>query len=160
MIKIIAAIGKNNELGKDGKLLFPAKQDLAFFKEETLGHKILMGSNTWNSLPGKLPEREHFVATRSPERLPSDVTAVTDLGEFIDEYSKSNETLYVIGGGQIYEATLPYADELILTEIDATTDADTFFPDFDRKKYQLCPVKEFIENNIKYNIVRYRKEPK
>lgn len=156
MIKIIAAIGKNRELGKDGELLFRIKEDLQFFKDQTSGHAIFMGRKTWDSLPGKLPNREHYVLTRHPEDLPSSVHPVSDLKSFLDSWPKDQD-LFIIGGGTVYWQTFKFADQLILTEINAEKPADTFFPEFDPQDYQKTVLKTGQDHGVNFQIVQYNK---
>ena len=116
MISIIAAIGKNNELGKDNQLIFHIKEDMKFFREKTNGHKIIMGHKTWDSLPGKLKNRENIVISRHDFEGPDAI--VHDINQFIDKYKDSDEEVFVIGGGTVYHQFLPYAKTLYLTEVD------------------------------------------
>lgn len=159
MIALIAAIGKNRELGKKGGLVWHLPGDLRFFKETTMGHPILMGARTFESLPGLLPGREHFVVTRHPEKLPDTVRAVTDLPAFMEEWQARPEKLFVIGGGMVYWETLKYADEIYLTEVDATdTAVDTFFPEFDLANWQRRVLKKGEDDGITYSHVVYSKK--
>ena len=159
MIAIIAAIGKNRELGIGGGLVWRLPGDLQFFKDTTMGHPILMGSRTFASLPKLLPGREHYVVTRHPENLPSEVHAVTDLDGFMKEWQGRPETLFVIGGGMVYWETIKYADALYLTEVDATDEqADTFFPEFDPSEWQRQVLGEGSDNDIDYQHVLYTKK--
>lgn len=159
MISLIAAIGKNHELGKDGKLLFRIKEDMQFFKDTTLGHPILMGHRTFESIKRPLPGRTNFVVTHHPELLPSSVNPVSDFQSFLDSFATSQDELFVIGGGAIYSAALPYASTLYLTEIDASApDADTFFPPFDKSQYSHEIIKKGKDHDLTYTIMRYTKD--
>lgn len=155
MISIIAAVGKNLELGKDNGLVFNIKEDMKFFKETTTGHPVIMGYKTFMSIGKPLKNRENFVATFSSDGLPEDVTPVTDLHAFLKEHQDSEEELFVIGGATIYRESLPYANNLYLTEIDASTEADVFFPKFDKSKYTREVLKEGKENDLTYSFVKY-----
>ena len=155
---IIAAVGKNRELGKKGGLCFDIPGDLKFFKETTMGHPIFMGYNTWKSLPRKLPGRKHYILTHHPEDLPSDpdIIAVTDIAEFVAQPPEGE--VFVIGGGRVYAEMLPYADKLYLTEVEATDpEADTFFPEFDPKDYTREVIKEGEGDDLIYHHVLYTK---
>ena len=96
---IIAVVGKNRELGKNGKLLWHLPGDLKFFKETTMGHPVLMGHRTFDSLPGLLPGRKHYVLTRNTEidNAPDQVVLVNNLVDFVD--NAPDEEFFVIGGG-------------------------------------------------------------
>lgn len=158
MISLIAAIGKNNELGKDNQLVFHIKEDMRFFRETTTGHPILMGRKTFESIGRPLPKRTNYVITRHPENLPDGVEPVRDLRQFLESWQDSKEELFAIGGATIYEAALPYATILYLTEVNATvSDADTFFPDFDKSLYTKTLIKKGSENDLVYSIIRYIK---
>jgi dihydrofolate reductase len=113
---LIAAIGQNNELGKKGGLVFKIPGDLKFFKETTVGHPVFMGLNTWRSLPGKLPGREHYVLAPDAKDVPDDLHAITDLDQFVDDYKESDTEFFIIGGGMVYKQLLPHCNKLYLTE--------------------------------------------
>lgn len=156
MISLIAAIGKNNELGLGNQLIFHLKDDMRFFRETTSGHPVVMGRKTWESLPGKLPNRENIVI--SHRNIPDADRSASDLSIFLQEIVDSPEEYFIIGGGTLYKASLPYADHLYLTEIDAHASADTFFPKFDKSKYTKTILKKGNENDLTYQIVKYTKK--
>lgn len=132
MISLIASVGRNLEIGKKGDLAFSGKGELGYFRDTTMGHKILMGSKTYDSLPRRLGGREYYVATFDGAGLPEWVNVVGDLHGFLKEWQSKDEELFVIGGGSIYAAALSYADKLYLTKIDGEcVGADVFFPDFE-----------------------------
>lgn len=156
---IIAAIGKNRELGKNNQLIWHLPGDLKFFKKTTMGHPILMGRKTFESLPGLLPGRKHYVVSKKEGISPSGerIIHVPDLKQFINRHNTSPEEIFVIGGAKIYEQLLPYADKLYLTEIEANdTEADAYFPDFDKEKYDKEILAQGEENGLKYTIVCYK----
>ena len=157
MFSLIAAIGKNRELGKNGDLVFHIREDMKFFKETTMGHKVLMGRKTWESLPGKLTGRENIVVSR--HEVPGVDLAIHDLGEFLREKAESEEEIFVIGGGMVYYEALPYARNLYLTEVDAEVkDADTFFPEFDKNLYKKEIIKKGQHDDLVYTFVKYVKK--
>ena len=156
MFSIIVAIGKNNELGKDNDLCFHIKEDMKFFREKTEGHKVVMGHKTWDSLPGKLKNRENIVISRhefdGPDRI------IHDINEFITKNKDTDEEIFIIGGGTIYLQFLPYAKNLYLTEIDAAEPrATTFFPEFNKSNYKKTLIKKGKENGLKFSFVQYIK---
>ena len=102
MISIIAAIGKNRELGLKNGLVFHIKEDMKFFKETTTGHPILMGKKTLESIGRPLPNRKNYVASFSGEDLPEGVTPVNDLHAFLKEHQDDSEELFICGGATIY----------------------------------------------------------
>lgn len=155
---IIAAIGKNNELGKDNDLIWRLKNDLRFFREVTTGHTIIMGRKTFESLPKMLPNRKHIVLSSS-EDFPSEVEVYKELKDLLESLKNSEEEIFIIGGGSIYKLFINYADKLYLTEIDASyKDADTYFPTFDKDNYDKEVLKEHEENGISYKHVLYKRK--
>ena len=156
MFSIIAAVGKNNELGKKGDLIFHIKEDMKYFRDTTKGHKIVMGRKTWESLPGKLPNRENIVISRHPVE-DADAT-ITDLDKFIAQNENTDEEIFIIGGGMAYTTFLDRTKTLYLTEIDAPAPAaDTFFPNFDKSKYKKIIIKKGSDNDLTYTFVKYNK---
>ena len=120
MLGMIVACDRNGAIGKDGDLPWKQSTDLQHFKKITMGSNLIMGRKTWDSLPGKLPGREHFVLSRG------DVEGV-DVISFQQALQMEG---WIIGGGQIYELFLPHVNNLHRTIIDTrVVDPDTFFPD-------------------------------
>lgn len=157
MFSIIAAVGKNRELGKKGGLVFNIKEDMKFFKDTTTGHKVVMGHKTWKSLLKKLPNRENIVVSHKPVKG-ADYT-IANLSEFIDKNKDTKEEIFIIGGGMIYAKFIKYAKNLYLTEIDASiSDADVFFPKFDKSKYNKTIIKKGSENDLTYTFGKYTKK--
>lgn len=157
MFSIIAAVGKNRELGKKGDLIFHLKEDMKFFKETTMGHRVVMGRKTWESLPFKLPGRTNIVVTSSGE-LEGPDEVVCDISSFIDENKDTDEEIFVIGGGKIYAEFLPFASRIYLTEVLAEdSEADTFFPEFDKTKFDRKVIKEGKENDLAFAISLYQR---
>ena len=154
MFSLIAAIGKNRELGKGGDLIFHIKEDMQFFKETTTGHKIVMGRKTWESLPFKLPNRTNIVITSQEFDGPNEI--VHDLEDFTAKNKDSKEEIFVIGGGKIYAEFLPVAVNLYLTEVDADADADVYFPEFDKLKYDRQIIKEGKDHDLAFSISKYQ----
>lgn len=155
MFSIIAAIGKNRELGKKGELIFHIKDDMKFFKETTTGHKIVMGRKTWESLPFKLPNRTNIVVTSQDFEGPDEI--VHDVSNFIAENKDTEEEIFVIGGGKIYAEFLPVAKKLYLTEVESGDDeADTYFPEFDKNNYSCEIIKKGKENDLAFAISLYQ----
>ena len=128
MISIIAAVAKNRAIGFQNKLIYWLPNDLKRFKALTTGHTIIMGRNTFLSLPkGALPNRRNIVLSRSAKVFEGcDVYA--SLEEAL-QHCAQDEDIYIIGGASVYEQALPLADRLCLSEIDdSPKEADTFFP--------------------------------
>jgi dihydrofolate reductase len=136
-ISIVVVIGKNNEIGKDNRLLCRLPADLQHFKEITSGRTVVMGRKTFESLPkGPLPNRRNIVISRNPDWKIEGAEVFSSLDhallKLIDE-----EEVFIIGGAQIYAQALPFADKLYLTRIHAAfPGADAFFPPIDLKIWQ------------------------
>lgn len=158
-LNIIAAIGKNNELGLNNKLIWHLKGDMKFFKEKTMYHTIIMGKNTFDSLPKILPNRNHLVLTHQNISI-QNVQILHSIKEFLDKYQCSNEEIYNIGGASLYKELLDYTDNLYLTEIDATAKADAYFPKFNKNDFEKIILDEKEEKNIKYKHVLYKRRQK
>jgi len=159
MAKICAvvAIGKNRGLGKDGKLLWHIPDDLKRFKELTLGHPIIMGRKTFESILGytqgkPLAGRTNIVITRDAEWKYEGVIVVPSLEEAIAKGRElDQEEVHIGGGAQIYEQALPYIDKLYLTLIDDSKEADSFFP-----PYADTFTKKVFEEKREWNGLSYR----
>lgn len=156
MINIIAAIGQNRELGKDNHLLWHLKEDLQFFKEMTMNQTIIMGYNTFLSLGRVLPNRKHIVLSYQERNLPEEVLLFHSLEEVLS-YIR-NMDVFIIGGASIYEQFIDKADKLYLTEIEDSKEADTFFPDFDKKQYTKTLLKSNQENGVFYTHNLYERK--
>ena len=158
MISISVAVSKNNVIGKDNKLLWHISEDLKRFKRITSNKKMIMGRKTFESLPGILPNREHIVVTRD-ENFNVDsakVTIVHDLNSLLEEYSKCEDEIFVIGGSEIYKQLLPYTQKIYLTKIDETFEGDTYFPEINYDEFKTDFVSEqFIDekNSLQYTFI-------
>ncbi len=158
MISLIAAIGQKNELGLRGKLVFHIKEDMEFFRNTTLGHPVLMGRRTFESIGKPLKGRTNFVVSSDPDSLPDSVEPVRHLKQFLENWQDSEEELFVIGGAMVYFESLKYARHLYLTEVDATVDADTFFPIFDKSNYTSDLIKKGKEDDLAFTISKYTRK--
>jgi len=156
-IKLIAAIGKNNELGKNNDLIWRFKEDMKFFRNTTLNKPILMGRKTYESLPKLLPNRRHIVLTKNKKlSFPKEVIVVNSKNEFLEKYEKIFEEVFVIGGFSIYSMFLDNAHEMYLTEIDsACNDADVFFPRFKVQDFDMELLFKYEEMGVNYKINKY-----
>ncbi len=138
-ISLIAAIGKNRELGFGNKLPWHLPDDLKRFKEITRGHTVIMGRKTFESIGKPLPNRRNIVITRDKNYLCNGVDVAHTLEEAIT-MSRLNldiEEVFVIGGGEIFNLVLPYAHKMYLTHVETEVPSDAFFPEFDLNEWKI-----------------------
>lgn len=128
---LVVAMDRNRVIGRDNALPWRLPDDLAYFKRVTMGHPIVMGRRTWESIGKALPGRVNIVVSRNPRLAAPGCTVVTSLEEAWKAAGGAEEAC-VIGGTSLFEAALPAADTIHLTEVDAEVPGDTFFPAFDR----------------------------
>ena len=153
---LIGAIGKNNELGKNNKLIWYIPDDLKFFKNTTINHTIVMGYNTFISLPKLLENRRHIVLTHKDIKLPDSVLVFHDKESVIKYAKYINDEVFIIGGASIYKEFINDSDKMILTEIDATdNNADVYFPTFNKNDWNKEIIKEGEYKMLKYKHVKY-----
>lgn len=155
-ISMIAAVGRNNELGKNNDLIWHFHKDMVFFRETTTGATVLMGRKTFESLPKALPKRRNIVITGDENYIAEGAEVCHSIDEALQLCE--NDRVFVIGGGKIYEQLLSFADSLYLTEIDAACrDADTYFPAFHKADFKREILAEHEENGIKFAHIKYFK---
>lgn len=155
-VSLIAAMGKNREIGYKGDVPWNGKlpADFAYFKETTMGRPIIMGRRTFDSIGRKpLPGRKNIVITRQFQQQAEGAEMVESL-EAALERARYNGEVFVIGGAEIYRMALPIASYLYLTRIDADFPADTFFPEFDPAEWRLIGDTPGIEDEK--NLFPYR----
>ena len=152
-INLIAAIGKNYELGKDNNLVWRLKEDLKFFKNTTMGHPIVMGRKTFESLPKVLPGRKNIVISTSDIRN-EEIELYKSIKEFLIKYKEFKEDVFIIGGASIYKQFIDYSNKMYLTEIDSVDyDADAYFPWFEISEWN----KENILEPVVYKDILYER---
>ena len=134
-IHIVAAVASNGIIGAQGKLPWRLPQDLQHFKRLTLGHPVIMGRRTWESLGKALPERENIVVTRRRGYEAPGAAVASSLDAAL-ALCAGEPIVFVIGGGELYAAALPLAAGLVLTEIHRDFEGDARFPTFDRAKWR------------------------
>ena len=161
IISIIAAVSDDWGIGRNNTLLWHIPEDLKRFKKLTFGKSVIMGKNTWESLPKKpLPGRKNIVLTDVPtECIDCSVTAYS----LEDALSKceEDEEVFVIGGGSIYRQFMPVADRLYITHVHKESQADVFFPKINGREWKVIEVTECIskdDNKIPYSYVVYERE--
>lgn len=141
-ISIIVAIAINRAIGKDNRLLWHLSDDLKRFKKLTAGHTLIMGRNTFLSLPnGALPNRRHIVISDQPEESFDGCEMAGSIEEAV-ELAGRDEECFVIGGGMVYAQFLPVAGKLYLTQVHESFDADTFFPEIEFSQWKAVVTEE------------------
>lgn len=157
-INIIAAIGKNNELGKNNDLIWELKKDMEFFKQTTLGHPVVMGRRTFESLPSILPGRKNIIISRS-NIIDNRIETYKSIRDFLLRYENYNDDIFIIGGASIYSQFVDLTDKMYLTEINAEEKlADTYFPKFNKNEWNREIISENIENSIEFKHVLYKRK--
>lgn len=161
MITVIAAIAKNNALGKDNDLIWHLPADLKRFKKVTTGHYILMGRNTFESIGKPLPNRTTIIITRNKNYFKDGCLIANSLEEAI-EMAKEEEKIFIIGGAQIYKETISknLADRLDITLVHKDFEADVFFPEIEPEIWREDAREDFTadeKNKLDYSFVTYTK---
>ena len=133
-LSIIVAMGKNRVIGKDGMLPWHISSDLKNFKKITMGKPVLMGRKTYESIGRPLPGRENIVLTKNKNYFAEGCIVKNTIDE-VFLYCQKVPELMIMGGAALYEQTLYKAKRLYITEVNATTDGDVFFPEFDRNQW-------------------------
>lgn len=162
IISLIAAIGKNNEIGKGNTLLFNMPADMKYFRDTTRGHSVIMGRKTFESLPnGALPNRRNIVITRDTEYKSEGIEVVHSLDEALKLFENNEEEIFVIGGAEIYKQAIEKADKLYITHIDAEDkDTDSLFPIVDKEIWVETKRENFKKdesNPHDYSFVEYKR---
>ncbi|MFT4834518.1 MAG: dihydrofolate reductase [Marinoscillum sp.] len=140
IISMIAAMGTNRSIGKDNGIPWHLPDDFKYFKDTTQGHYVIMGRKNFESLPPKykpLPNRPNVIITRQTSYDGEGAEVVHDLQDALSQAKEGEEKeAFIIGGGEIYRLGLEVADKIYLTEINASFDGDTFFPEFDISRWE------------------------
>lgn len=158
-ITVIAAVARNGVIGRDNGLPWRLKADLAHFKRTTIGHPVVMGRKTWASLGRPLAGRRNIVVSRN-RNLRAEGAQVVDSLDAAISACEDDETIFVIGGAQLYAQVLPIADRLLITEIQSAVEGDARFPDFDRSNFHETQRTHHMadaENDHAVDFVEYRR---
>jgi dihydrofolate reductase len=159
-VSVVAAVARNGVIGRDNTIPWRIPEDLARFRSLTMGHAVVMGRRTWDSLPDRfrpLPGRRNVVVTRNPEWAADGAERAKSVQDALDRL-RDEEHVYVIGGAQVYAAALDLADELELTEIDLEVDGDTLFPAWDRNEFEEMERELHVaESGTPFAFVTYRR---
>lgn len=160
MITIIVAKSENNIIGNDNQLIWHLPNDLKHFKQLTSGHPIIMGRKTYESLGKPLPNRTNVVITRNKDWNPEGILVMNSLQDAIEKSKEIDEEVYIIGGGNIYEQAMDWADALEATEVHQTFEGDTKFPEIDLAIWEETSREDFEKDEkheYDYSFVRYER---
>jgi dihydrofolate reductase len=157
-VSLVAAVAHGGVIGRGGVIPWRIPEDAQHFRALTMGHPVVMGRRTWDSLPSRfrpLPGRRNVVVTRNAAWQVDGAERAPSLADALDLLQGAPQ-VFVIGGGQLYAEALPLADELLLTEIDADIEGDTFFPEWDRAKFaERSRERHVSEAGIPFSLVSY-----
>ena len=156
-LTIIAAASTNNVIGFNNKLIWNIPNDLKRFKELTLGHSVIMGRKTFESLPNPLPKRRNIIITKNKDYSRNGIEVTSNIEDAID-LCKSDSQPFIIGGGEIYSQTIEIVDKIELTRVYKEYQGDAFFPDIPLDKFELA--NELVnylddDSNTKYSFLTY-----
>lgn len=159
ILSLIAAVDKNLGIGKDNQLLWHLPADLKYFKKITSGNTVIMGRLTYESIGKALPNRRNIVLSRSKDFKAEGCEVMEDLFTAIKS-CKKNEEVFIIGGATIYRQAIQVADKIYLTRVEASKDADAFFPDFSLSAWKLIHMemhKADEKNKFNYTFSIYQR---
>lgn len=161
MLSIVVAKARNNIIGKDNSLIWNIPEDLKYFKNLTMGHTIIMGRKTFESIGRVLPNRKHIIFSQNLDFKLKDenVEVVHSLWQ-IQDLIEDEEEIFVIGGAMIYYFLMPYAKKMYVTEINEEFNGDTFFPKISFDVWKETSRKKGIKdekNNLDYEFVTYER---
>lgn len=158
-IQLVVAYSRNRVIGRDNALPWRLPSDLAHFKRTTLGHPIVMGRNTWESLGRPLPGRPNLVVSRNLAYQPEGATTFSTLEGALAACGTADKAC-IIGGEQLFRHALELADEIVATEIHADIEGDTYFPALDPAVWQEVErLPQAEENGLAFDFVRYTRRP-
>lgn len=154
---LVAAVAANGIIGANGKLPWHLPEDLKHFKRVTLGHPVIMGRKTWESLKGPLPGRENIVVTRQAAYAAPGAAVASSLDAAL-ALCAGEKVAFVIGGTQLFRESLPAAAGLVMTEIKQDFPGDTWFPDYDRLQWrEMQREAHTAASGMRFDFVLYEK---
>ena len=159
-ISLIVAMATNRAIGLDNKMPWHLSADLKKFKAITMGSPIVMGRKTYESIGRPLPGRSNIIISRNLDYQQTDCLVFNDIKTAITTSSKDAEEIFIIGGAELYKATLPLADNLYLTLINQDFDGDTFFPEIDFKAWKEVSREDISDDpsvNFSYSFLKLSK---
>ena len=157
MLSLIAAVGKNNELGLDNHLIFNIPGDLKFFRNTTLGKTVVMGRKTYESIGKPLPKRVNIVVSSTMKETEG-IIVFNSFEKVLEKYLNTDEEVFIIGGESLYNFFINYAQNIYLTRVYAESMADKYFPMFNENDYEETILGENKENDLEYKHILYRRK--
>ena len=159
-VSVIAAVADNNAIGLDNGLPWHLPEDLKHFRSLTMGHHIIMGRKTYESLGRLLPGRTTVIVTRQTDYCIEGALVAGSLQEAVSLCGNDDE-VFVIGGAELYKLALPTADKLYLTEVSGEFAADTFFPEYDKAAWREVARERLVsEGGLAFSFVVYERQPR
>ena len=156
-ISIIVAMSHNNVIGLKNKLPWHISADLKNFKKITLGHPVIMGRKTYDSIGKPLIDRDNIVISRDNSLKIDDVQVVDSLEKAVLKTADSAE-VFIIGGQQIYKIALPLATHMYVTKVDGNFEGDAYFPNYIQAEWREVDRKDLItENNLKFSFLKFER---
>jgi dihydrofolate reductase len=158
-VVLVAAVADNGVIGVDGGLPWHLPEDFAHFKRTTSGHVVVMGRKTFESMGRPLPRRANVVVTRQRDWSADGAVVVASLEAALEEATRHEGDVMVIGGGEIYGQALPLADEQIITEVHLSPDGDAFYPGFDRSEWREVRREPHEHDGTRFDFVWWERAP-
>jgi dihydrofolate reductase len=159
MISLIVVHDLNRVIGQNNKMPWHIPNELAYFKEKTMGKAIVMGRSTFESIGRPLPGRLNIVITQNTSYKVEGVTVVHSIEEAIEAANNHHEEVMIIGGEQIFKEVLPYADLLYITLIEHEFEGDTFFPSYEQEWEAISTSEQHTtDSGIKYTYMLYKRK--
>jgi dihydrofolate reductase len=159
-LSLVAAVARGGVIGRDSGIPWRLPEDMQRFRAITMGHPVVMGRRTWESLPDRfrpLPGRGNVVVTRNPDWSAQGADRASSIEDAL-RLLEDEPQVFVIGGGEIYAAALPHADELVLTEIEAEIEGDTYFPEWDRDDFEeVARERRITAEGVPFSFVTYER---
>ncbi len=161
-VSLVAAVARGGVIGRAGRLPWRIPEDAQRFRTLTMGHPVVMGRRTWDSLPDRfrpLPGRRNVVVTRNRDWHANGAEGAASLRDALSLLEGAAQ-VFVVGGGELYTEALPLADELLLTEIYAELEGDTYFPSWKRAAFEETSREQHVsDNGIPFSFVTYLRRP-
>ncbi|MDD5570620.1 MAG: dihydrofolate reductase [Bacteroidales bacterium] len=160
VVSIIVAVAENNVIGKDNKLIWHLPADLAHFKSITMGHHIIMGRKTFESIGKPLPGRTSVIITKQKDYKADGCIAVSSLEEAL-KVAVNDAEVFIVGGAEIYRQSIDVAGKIYFTKVYESFEGDVFFPEIDMNKWKISSKTNFFpdeKNKFKYSFIIFVKK--